>query len=212
MLNNFELLFSIIGGWTVSITLYLTVKRIRGETLPNGSIVIESKDVAEGGVVAGYSRLLLTGMGVTSFLTFFVVIISIFNLWNIIASFIAIDFPRWLNWMGIIGIWIQDGWGTAVILYNVNYTPAYKPMKENYVLATGGPYKVIKHPMYIAKAILVIFFFLATGIWLSLFGLLSWIALSSQAEREENALKAKFGEVYETYCKKVGRFFPKVRK
>ena len=82
-------------------------------------------------------------------------------------------------------------------------------MKPNYVLATGGPYKYIRHPMYIAKALLVIFFFLATGIWLSLLGALSWIGLSSQAKMEEEALLKKFGKEYQEYIKNTGRLFPK---
>jgi protein-S-isoprenylcysteine O-methyltransferase Ste14 len=43
-------------------------------------------------------------------------------------------------------------------------------MKSNYIIAIGGPYKYIRHPIYIAKALLVNFFILATGIWLSLLG------------------------------------------
>jgi len=85
-------------------------------------------------------------------------------------------------------------------------------MKANYVLATGGPYKYIIHPMYIAKALLVIFFFLATGIWISLLGALSWLGLVSQAKLEEEVLTQKFGKEYENYIKTTGRFFPKKKQ
>jgi len=63
--------------------------------------------------------------------------------------------------------------------------------------------------MYIAKALLVIFFFLATGIWISLLGTLSWLGLSSQAKMEEEALTKKFGKEYKEYINRTGRFFLK---
>jgi len=210
MLNRFELLFTILGGWIVSILILIPVKLKHRKKLPSGSIQIENvnEDVI---ISSGYNLFLLTGMGIISFLNFFVIFICIFDFWNFLSRFLTFNFPKWINWIGIIGIWIQDGWGVAVFSYNINYTPAYKSMKSNYILATGGPYKYIRHPMYIAKAILVIFFFLATGIWMTLIGALSWIGLPSQANMEEDALKKKFGSVYEDYLNNTSRFFPKLK-
>lgn len=208
MLDRFELLFAIIGGWLISI-LFLTVIRLKhSKKLPKGAIVVENGKPNET-ITSGFNLFLLIGMGLISFLNFFVVFLCIFNFWDLLSRYIAFDLPKWINWIGIAGIWIQDGWGVAVFSYNINYTPAYKSMKSNYVLATGGPYKYIRHPMYIAKALLVIFFFLATGIWLSLLGALSWIGLSSQAKMEEDALEKKFGKKYTEYIKNTSRFFPK---
>jgi protein-S-isoprenylcysteine O-methyltransferase Ste14 len=210
MLTRFELLYVILGGWSVSLLFIIILKLIRGKKLPKGAVIIEDS-TNEAIITTGYNLLLLIGMGIISFLNFFVVFICIFNFWNFIRPYITFDFPKWVNWIGIIGIWIQDFWGATVFSYNINYIPAYKSMKQNYVLATGGPYKYIRHPMYIAKAGLVIFFFLTTGIWISLFGAMSWAGLSSQAKREEYALKKKFGKVYVEYLNKTGRFFPKLK-
>jgi len=212
MLNRYELLFSIIGGWIASIIVIAIVKKKRGARLPRGSILIDPQNVVDEIIVPGYSKLLLIGMGTISFLTFFIVILCILDFWSFVALYIAFDLPYWINWIGVIGIWIQDGWGVAVLLYNVNYTPAYRPLRKDHVLATGGPYKILRHPMYVAKAILVIFFFLATGIWFSLLGFLSWFVLPSQAKREEDALTKKYGNIYEEYLVKTGRFFPKIQK
>ena len=211
MLERFELLFAIVGGWLGSILFIIVIRLKRGKTLPNGAILIENQK-PEGSYNSGYNSFLLIGMGLISFLNFFVVFLCISNFWDSISHYIAFNFPQWINWIGMIGIWIQDGWGVAVFSYNINYTPAYKSMKSDYVLATGGPYKYIRHPMYIAKALLVIFFFLATGIWLSLLGALSWIGLSSQAKMEEEALTKKFGKIYNDYLNSTGRFFPKRKK
>lgn len=192
----------------LSLLIILILKIKRGNQLPKGSITIESS-INSDTIIPGYNLLLLIGMGSISLLTFIVIFFCIFDFWSIFATYLAIDFPLWLNWIGIIGIWIQDCLGGLVFAYNINYTPAYKPMENHYVLATGGPYRFIRHPMYIAKAILVIFFFLATGIWFSLLGIFSWFVLPSQAKREEEALLEKFGNKYENYYKKTGRFFPK---
>ncbi len=211
MLERFELLFAIVGGWLVSILFIIIIRLKRGKKLPNGAVVIENGEPNES-YNSGYNLFLLIGMGLISFLNFFVVFLCIFNFWDSFSRYIAFDLPKWINWIGLAGIWIQDGWGMAVFSYNINYTPAYKSMKSNYVLATGGPYKYSRHPMYIAKALLVIFFFLATGIWLSLLGALSWIGLSSQAKMEEEALTKKFGKIYNEYLNNTGRFFPKRKK
>ena len=208
MLKRFELLFAIVGGWFVSILFLIVLRLKRGKTFPKGAVFIENEKPYES-YKSGYNLFLLIGMGLISFLNFFVVFLCIFNYWDSVSRYIAFDFPKLLNWIGIIGIWIQDGWGVAVFSYNVNYTPAYKSMKSNYVLATGGPYKYIRHPMYTAKAVLVIFFFLATGIWLALLGTLSWLGLTSQAKMEEEALMNKFGQRHTEYVNKTGRFFPK---
>ena len=211
MLERFELLFAIVGGWLISILFLIVIRLKRGKKFPRGVVVIENGKPNES-YKSGYNIFLLIGMGLISFLNFFVIFLCLFNFWDSVSRYIAFDFPKWINWIGIIGIWIQDGWGVAVFSYNINYTPAYKPMKSDYVLATGGPYKYIKHPMYIAKTLLVIFFFLATGIWLSLLGGLSWIGLSSQAKMEEEVLMKKFGKQYEEYANNSGRFFPKRKK
>lgn len=82
-------------------------------------------------------------------------------------------------------------------------------MKKNYVLATGGPYKIMRHPMYVQKAIFPLLLFLTTGVWLSLLGLISWFALPTQAKAEEQILIEMFGDNYIQYLTKTGRFFPK---
>jgi len=212
MLNRFELLFSIVGGWIISILIIIFFKFKNKAQLPKGSVIIDSSSESDETIIPGYNPLLLIGMGSISLLIVLVVFLCIFDFWSIFARYFAIDIPVWLNWIGILGILAQDCWGGLVFAYNVNYTPAYKPMKNKYVLATGGPYRIIRHPMYIGKSLLVIFFFLGTGIWFSFFGMISWFVLPSQAKKEEDALLRKFGKRYEVYTKKTGKFFPKKEK
>jgi len=125
MLERFELLLAIVGGWLVSILILIVIKLKRGKKFPKGAVFIEDGNSNET-IIPGYNIFLLIGMGLISFLNFFVVFLCIFNFWDSFSQYIAFDFPKWINWIGILGIWIQDGWGVAVFSYNINYTPAYK--------------------------------------------------------------------------------------
>ncbi len=77
-------------------------------------------------------------------------------------------------------------------------------------LVTGGPFAIVRHPMY-------------TGIILAAFGALliysTWTTLlfaffaplaSVRARREEMTLSAEFGEQWLDYCKRVPAFFPRL--
>jgi len=84
-------------------------------------------------------------------------------------------------------------------------------MKPRHVLATGGPYRLVRHPMYANYVVVTFFVFFATGIWLVLFAALGWVGLVHQAKAEEEALEERFGKVYTAYAARTGRFFPRIR-
>jgi protein-S-isoprenylcysteine O-methyltransferase Ste14 len=110
-------------------------------------------------------------------------------------------------------MWLLGVWVSITFIYNVNYTACFKQMKEEeYVLAMGGTYKYVRHPAYIAGVFEIIFIFLGTGIWFMFFGLIGFLALPYQAKGEEKMLQEMFGEVYEEYASKTGRFFPKIKR
>ncbi len=140
-----------------------------------------------------------------------IIILSLSKLWVNIPPFLIIPIPLWLNWIGFFGIWFHYAWGIAVLYYNVNYTPAYKSMPATFVLATGGPYSIIRHPYYVGDFLYTVFIFLTTGWWLLGISALGWIALPRQASEEEKALLTRFGVTYEEYAKRTGRFLPRTR-
>ena len=91
-----------------------------------------------------------------------------------------------------VTIWI---WSAALILTKV-------PRAE---LITGGPYAVVKHPLYTAVALLVlpwIGFLLNT--WLGLvIGMVLYIATRMFAPEEETALAKTFGASWDAYRSRV---------
>jgi len=215
MLGRFEILIGIGGAMIATLIFYTVVKKRQKGRLPPGSIIIEGPEPDKRGTPPGTSwsrRAVAIGLGFSSFFTIFALIASIFNLWLFIPALFIIDLPLCVNWGGMVVFWIQYVWGLLVALYNVNYTPLTLGMKGKYVMASGGPYRYIRHPMYVGKVIQTICIFFVTGLWPALFAAPFWGALPKQAANEETAMRETFGRQYEEYCQRTGRFFPKFHR
>ncbi|OLS13490.1 MAG: isoprenylcysteine carboxyl methyltransferase [Promethearchaeota archaeon CR_4] len=212
MLGRFELL-SLLGGTLIIMILVNRIaKYLRGNILPPGSVMV-GNPLPESGDPAPVTRGSLVGLlfAIGSGLCFsiFTLIACIFDFWYLIPTFFFIRLPVWLNWAGIASGWAIDAWNLAAMYYNVNFTLAFKRLKGTYVLATGGPYKWVRHPVYAAGCVFAISIFLVTEFWLLLLGILFWGTVRAQAIEEENLMRKTFGAVYEHYYHTTGRFFPK---
>jgi len=214
MLGRFELLFSLLVPWIIAGVVYPLLRRRKHRKLPPGSYASKNAKARTDEEAPGtrWSRLgVKFTYGVENTMQLVVVVLCIFNLWSAVPWFIALDLPIWLNWLGIFGLWFQYAWQIATLAYNVNFIDAKEPMKPQHVLATGGPYRLVRHPMYINYVVVTFFVFFATGIWVVLFAALGWVGLIRQAEAEEEALEKRFGKIYTTYAARTGRFFPRLR-
>ena len=90
------------------------------------------------------------------------------------------------------------------------YAVSWK-MPENQKLVTWGPYCYVRHPSYLAYFLV---FFGLLFIWPSLFTLLPMIAIPgyySITFEEEKLLTQRFGDEYQRYQKRTGRFIPRLR-
>ena len=77
-------------------------------------------------------------------------------------------------------------------------------------LDTGGPFGLVRHPMYSAW---ILFLFpglaLLTGAWLLLASaVLAWLGFRKWVDAEERLLIERFGPAYEQYRHKVRALFP----
>jgi protein-S-isoprenylcysteine O-methyltransferase Ste14 len=124
---------------------------------------------------------------------------------------LSVSLPLWVNVLGSILSVLNAVWGLMALLFNPNYTPMFHPMKNQFVLATRGPYALVRHPRYMAEVWLNIILFMFTGIWIPLLGSLGWIAMYFQAQAEENHLMTLAGEAYDMYRQRTGMFFPRFR-
>jgi protein-S-isoprenylcysteine O-methyltransferase Ste14 len=219
MICSFEFILAILIPMILMGIVSIYARRKNKDKLPPGSYVIDTpldsiEEKAPGTTWSRYGGVIGHWIGDLSIFTSLIIyllgyIIPSLDLWRYFSP-LVIDLPIWLNWIGIVGEWFCLAFGASVLIYNVNFTPCTQPMKARYVLATGGPYRFVRHPVYLGESLGTIFAFLATGVWLNVFGVISWFALLDQAKAEEVFLERRFGKIYVDYKEKTGRFFPKV--
>ena len=213
MLGKIEFAIGLIGGMVISgIGTYIIRKRKNG--LPKGSIVCDNAAMNQESkppAVAWSRYSVLLGIGFNSFVIIAGIFLYLFDLPQIMP-FLFVDLPLWVNWVGLVGFWLYYYSGIQVIKYNVNYLPLYKSIPKDYILVTGGPYRIVRHPMYILKIIGGFLFFFTSGFWLQFFGvLLAILGLPIQTKGEEKAMLERFGNQYQDYMNRTGRFFPRLK-
>jgi protein-S-isoprenylcysteine O-methyltransferase Ste14 len=77
-------------------------------------------------------------------------------------------------------------------------------------LIRSGPYRWIRHPLYLAMIIMIIGISIATRSWVGLvFTMLVFIPLTiARLRLEDDALNARFGSEWEAYAKRTGALIP----
>ncbi|OAD77131.1 hypothetical protein PHYBLDRAFT_142644 [Phycomyces blakesleeanus NRRL 1555(-)] len=109
--------------------------------------------------------------------------------------------PQWIGWMGLC--WIVSGIGLLRWAMHVNpfYLRAVATTDDQYI-CIDGPYKVIRHPGYMAFLLAWVGFGLAISNWFS-FGVVLIVAVYSCVRRiqaEEQMMMDVFGVDYQQYA------------
>lgn len=125
-------------------------------------------------------------------------------------AFAAVDLTEPVRWigaaMGLLNV-IFLGWTLHTLGRNLTDTVA---TRKEHTLVTGGPYRYVRHPFYVALLIVVVGLSLLAGNWLLLmFGIATFVLLLIRAPIEERELEARFGEAYRNYRARTGAVFPK---
>ena len=219
LLSRVEFLLAILGPMILEGAVILYTRWNNTDKLPPGSHLSETTlnitdEKAPGTTWSRYGGLIGHWIGDLSIFGLVIIytLSSLFpsvDLYRFVSPLI-IDLPQMVNWIGVVGMWLSYALGAWVLRYNVNFTACTQPMNARYVLATGGPYSYVRHPVYLSESMGTIFAFLATGIWINVFGVVSWFALVDQAKSEEAKLVERFGKIYIDYMENTGRFFPKL--
>jgi len=79
-------------------------------------------------------------------------------------------------------------------------------------LVTGGPYAIVRHPMYIGLLLAAWGSLLIYATWTTVYFAVFAPAVLSRSKREEAALAAEFGEQWQAYCQRVPAFLPRWRR
>jgi protein-S-isoprenylcysteine O-methyltransferase Ste14 len=115
--------------------------------------------------------------------------------------------PYWFHAIPRTGLLVV---GTVVY---VNSLRAFNPGYKRGQLVTGGPYSVVRHPIYAAWILLIcpgfVLFFRS---WPMLFvPLVAYAGFKVFIHKEDDYLENKFGQAYSDYHSRVNELFPKWR-
>ena len=124
----------------------------------------------------------------------------------------SMDLPAWLRWTGV-GIGAVAGtllvWTLRSLGKNLTDTVV---TRREHTLVTRGPYRWVRHPFYDAAALSMLANALTAADWfLLLAGGAGLILIVARTRREEANLRLRFGDSYQAYVERTGRFVPKIR-
>lgn len=128
--------------------------------------------------------------------------------WMAWASF---HLPNWARWSGV-GLGIGSGglvmWTFHSLGHNLTDTVV---TRRNATLVTHGPYRWVRHPFYLAFAVVVIANTLITAnIYLAITGTAAFLSIVARTSIEESKLIDRFGDDYVDYMRQTGRFLPRI--
>jgi protein-S-isoprenylcysteine O-methyltransferase Ste14 len=129
------------------------------------------------------------------------------------VMFLSIPLPDWFRIVMVavasLGMLLVS-WGYWTL--GENWAPSVSGVRKDAVLVTGGPYAIIRHPIYSGAFIFLAALALVAAnlfILLPTLGLLA--VLYTSIDEEEAILIDRFGDEYREYMKRIPRFIPKVK-
>lgn len=119
--------------------------------------------------------------------------------------------PQWSQWLGVgLGMVSPPLLARTQEALGSNLS-ATLHVRRDHTLATGGPYRYLRHPMYTALFLSLGTILLLTRNWLvggvPLVGLCVIVLL--RVRHEERVMLETFGDAYREYFQRTGRFWPR---
>lgn len=125
---------------------------------------------------------------------------------------LAAPLPTWLRWVGVgLGVlslpalcWVQETLG--------KYWSRNLQLQDHHELITTGPYRWVRHPMYIVIFAAMTTLALVSANWLMIVPALVAIGvIYSRIHNEEAMLVEAFPDAYPAYIRRTGKLVPKLR-
>lgn len=122
-----------------------------------------------------------------------------------------IDLPDWMRWLGVamgaagdlLAYWVFTSLGN-------NVTPTVVTRK-NATLVTHGPYRWVRHPLYLMGLLAYLGFALLAENWfLAILTVLAFSLLNLRLPKEEARLIERFGDEYRSYMQRTGKYLPRL--
>ena len=119
--------------------------------------------------------------------------------------------PNWFPGQRVAGTLVIAG-GAALMVWALVYFRSWRfraTLDKGHELATGGPFRILRHPIYMGLNLLA----LGTALWVptaivwAAFVLMA-IGSDLRARAEETLLRQAFDSSYREYCARTRRFVP----
>jgi protein-S-isoprenylcysteine O-methyltransferase Ste14 len=123
----------------------------------------------------------------------------------------SVSLSIWLRWVGIGALLI----GCALLVWTFrslgkNLTDTVVT-REEHTLVVHGPYRWIRHPLYSSAGLVIAAVSLIAANWFFFAtGAVVLCLLIMRTRTEEENLVARFGDSYQKYMERTGRFLPRL--
>jgi len=129
------------------------------------------------------------------------------------SEWLHLSFPWQLQ---LFGVFLSLGGILMLVLTHHTLSTHWSrtlQFKEGHSLITTGPYGLIRHPMYTSLNIIFIGLAIVSSFWpLWILVLLMTIFFFRITRIEEDMMIDQFGDEYESYIERTGRYLPQVRR
>ena len=121
-----------------------------------------------------------------------------------------LDIPEPIGWLGLVLIALGVAFSIWAITTLGRHYDVELEIHRDHELVRGGPYRLVRHPVYTGLGLHFAGACLATGNLLVIAGtlLVTYPALYVRAKTEERLLRERFGAAYEEYARQVGMLVP----
>ncbi len=127
-----------------------------------------------------------------------------------VVSWSLVELPVWVRAAGVfVGlavvppliVWTQRALGTNVTTTVIT--------REHHQLVTHGPYRYVRHPLYVLGLLLYLSLATISGSWVLGGAVVAGFAIIAvRTGKEEAMLLERFGDEYRRYRDRTGRFLP----
>jgi len=152
-------------------------------------------------------------MGILSFgIVAYIVTLILYAVYIPLILWFSFSLPSVIRWLGVVAALL-----CAPFLYWIHSTldkqySADLSIKDGHNLIEIGPYRKVRHPMYTVFIVFTISIAIITAnVLCIIFSLLISCSFPSIAKSEELMLIDAFGDEYNSYMGRTGRFFPPLR-
>ena len=160
--------------------------------------------------------LALVGVGYFSIWPLWVggLVFLFLNQYYNIFEFATFSLPMvsFLQVVGLMTLYIGSGLLAWALGFAGEYLrPSTSGVCIEHRLIQDGPLGIVRHPYYVSYVLILVGLSLTLAtLWPSVFALCIIIGMGPTAKAEEEQLIKLFGEEYQQYRNRVGRFFPKL--